>query len=284
MTYNLLLPQLWPVADGVAAFLKREWGIHGLKEEVGPYKQIKLVPTFHATMPDHHVLWVEVSNRPYPPHLDSIVADCMQHGFPARLVVAVPEGLKGSESAEDLARARTKGVGVIAVEGLDGEILVNPLSQSLTGVHPIPRSEFPAKLRFQLSQAESTFRQGDPAKACDTLYGITEHISRRAAEATHVKGFWDPAAKPPKFDKDPWDSVMSNWVKNLDVSKCKYFGDNILHRIIGETPYRNKVVHVPKSNDALRTRDQMLRTRFEDAANILLELVNDAKPLKIKLA
>jgi hypothetical protein len=284
MTYNLLLPQLWPVADGVAAFLKREWGIHGLRTGLGgPYKQIKLVPTFHATMPDHHVLWVEVSNRAYPPHLDGIVADCMQHGFPVRLVVAIPVGLKGSEFAEDLARARMKAVGVIAVEGTDGEILANPLSQSLTGVHPISRSEFPAKLRFQLSQAESTFRQGDPAKACDSLYGITEDISRKAAKATHARGLWYPSARPPRFDKDPWDSVINSWVKNLDTSKCNYFGDNILYRIIGETPYRNKVVHVPKNNNELRARDRMLRTRFEDAANILLELVNDVKPLKIKL-
>jgi hypothetical protein len=281
MAYKLLLPQLWPVADGVAAFLKKEWGIYGLKAEVGPYKQIKLVPTFHAKMPDHHILWVEVSNRAYPPHLDGIVADCMQYGFPVRLVVAIPAGSKGTEFVEDQARAKMKGVGVIAMDGNDGELLVNPLSLSLTGVHPIARSEFPAKLRFHLSQAESTFKQGDPAKACDALYSITEDISRKAARQTHTKGFWLSTAKPPRFEKDPWDSVMNSFVKNLDPNKCKYFGDNILHRIIGETPYRNKVVHVPKDNKELMGRDRMLRTRFEDAANILLELVNDVKPLKV---
>jgi hypothetical protein len=69
-------------------------------------------------------------------------------------------------------------------------------------------------------------------------------------------------------------------IRNLNTNQCKYFGDNILHRIIGVIPYRNKVVHV-KSNAELRARDRMLRTRFEDAANILLELLNDAKPLGI---
>jgi hypothetical protein len=281
MTYKLLLPQLWPVADSVAAFLKREWGIYGLKPEVGPYKEIKLVPTFHATMPDHHVLWVEVSNRAYPPHLDGIVADCMQYGFPVRLVVAVPAGLKGTEFHEDLARARKKGVGVIAVDGNDGEQLANPLSQSLTGVHPIARAEFPAKFRFPVSQAETTFKEGDPTKGCDALYGITESVSRKAAEATFNKGFWNAGSHPMRFDRDPWDTVVKSLVKNLDTAQYGYFGDNILHRIIGVTPYRNKVVHVPKTNVELRARDRMLRTRFEDAANILLELLNDVKPLKI---
>src|ERR1700687_1993923 len=104
MVYKVLLSQLWPVADGVAAFLKREWGIRRLKAEKGADREIKLVPTFPAAPPDHHPLWVEVSNRAYPPHLDGIVADCMQHGLPVRLVVAVPAGLKGKIFAEDSAR------------------------------------------------------------------------------------------------------------------------------------------------------------------------------------
>jgi hypothetical protein len=281
MTYKFLLAQLWPVADGAAAFLKREWGIHGLKAEVAAYKEIPLLPTFRATMTDHHTLWVEVSDRPYPPHLDSVVSDCMLHGLPVRVVVAVSADRKGNQFHEDLARARTKAVGVIAVEGTSGELLANPLSQSLTGVHPITRRDFPSKFRFQLSQAESTFRQGDPAKGCDALYAITEDVSRKAAEGTFKKGYWRSGSKPPRFDKDPWDSVVKSLEKNLDPAQYNEFGDNILHRIIGVTPYRNKVVHVPKSNAELRARDRMLRTRFEDAANILLELLNDVKPLKI---
>ncbi len=280
MNYKLLLPQLWPVADGVAAFLKKEWGIRGLKPETSAYREIKIVPTFKATMTDHHVLWVEVSNRAYPPHLDGLVADCMQHGLPVRVVVAVPAGLKGKIFAEDFSRARLKGVGVIAVEGTHGDILANPLSQSLAGVHPITRSEFPAKFRFQLSQAEATFKGGNPAKGCDDLYGILEDVSRKIARATHSAGLWVAGANPPRFEKDPWNSVIDNLVKNLDTNRCKYFRDNILHRVIGVIPYRNKVVHVNTSAE-LRSRDRMLRTRFEDAANILLELIRDAKPLGI---
>jgi hypothetical protein len=231
-------------------------------------------------MPDHHTLWVEVSNRPYPTHLDGIVADCMQHGFPVRLVVAVPEGTKGKVFHEDLVRARTKGVGVIAVEGNNGQILANSLSLSLAGVHPITRAEFPANFRYQLSQAESTFREGNPAKGCDDLYSIVEDISRKIAEATHTANYWRPGSNPPRFELDPWNSVMDSLVKNLDFNRCRLFGDNILHRVIGVIPYRNKVVH-PRTNAELRSRDRMLRTRFEDAANILLELLTDGKPLKI---
>ena len=279
MTYKVLLSQLWPVADGVAAFLKREWGIRGLKAEKGAYREIKLVPTFHAATPDHHTLWVEVSNRAYPPHLDGIVADCMQHGLPVRLVVAVPAGLKGKIFAEDSARARQRGVGVIAVDGNHGEFLSHPLSLSLAA-DPIPRAEFPARFRYQLSHAESTFKGGNPAKGCDDLYGIIEDVSRKVASATYTANLWRAGGNPPRFDKDPWDSVIQNLIANLNTNQCKYFGDNILHRVVGVIPYRNKVVHV-KTNAELRARDRMLRTRFEDAANILLELLNDAKPLGI---
>jgi hypothetical protein len=282
MIYKFLLAQLWTVADEAAVFLKREWGVTGLKAEVAPFTEITLLPTFRATMPDHHTLWVEVSDRPYPPHLDSIVSDCMLHGLPVRIVVAVSADRKGNQFHEDLARAKKKGVGVVAMNGTRGEWLTNSISQSLTGVHRIARQEFPAKFRFPLSQAELTFLQGDPAKGCDAIYGITEDISRKAAEATFNKGFWRPGSAPPKhFDRDPWDTVMNSLVRNLDPVQYKHFGDNILHRIIGITPYRNKVAHVPKNNKDLRRRDQTLRTRFEDAADILHELIKDVKPLNI---
>jgi hypothetical protein len=281
MPYRLLVPQLSPVADGVAAFLKRQWGVRGLKVEKSAYREIKPIPTFHAGMTDHHMLWVEVSNRAYPTHLDGIVADCMLHGLPVRLVVAVPSGLKGKVFHEDLSRARSRGVGVIAVEGNDGQVLGNALSLSLAGVHPISRTEFPARFRYALAQAEATFREGNPAKGCDDLYAIIEDVSRKVAKASNAAGFWRAGSAPPAFDRGPWDTVMQSLVKNLDVSKCNYFGDNILHRIIGVTPYRNKVVHIVKTAAELRARDGMLRTRFEDAANILLELVTDAKPLKL---
>jgi hypothetical protein len=281
MPYRILVQRLWPVADGVESFLRREWGIRNLRVEQALYKEIKPIPTLLATMSDSHTLWVEVSNRAYPTHLDGIAADCMQHGFPVRLVVAVPDdGAKGKIFHEDLTRARLRGVGVIAVEGNNGRILANPLSLSLAGVHPIPRTEFPAKLRYQLSQAEATFREGNPAKGCDDLYSIVENVSRKIAKATFAAGYWKAGANPLKFETDSWGIVMEALVKNLDIGKCKLFGDNVLHRVIGVIPYRNKVVHF-RTPAELRKRDQMLRTRFEDAANILLELLVDAKTLKI---
>ena len=71
--------------------------------------------------------------------------------------------------------------------------------------------------------------------------------------------------------------------RQLDPNKCRLFKDNILHRILGVTPFRNQVVHVPGTTAELVKRDKMLRTRFEDAANLLLELLTLAKPLKIRL-
>jgi hypothetical protein len=281
MPYKILVQQLWDTADGVVVFLRREWGIRNLSTEEKVYDSLQAVATFSGSMPDNHVLWVEVSNRPYPTHLDAIVADCVQQCLPVRLIVAIPQGSGGPNYNEDLSRARQKGVGVIEMAGDRGGVVVNALSLSLAGVHPIARSEFPEKWRYQLSQAEVTFREGNPAKGCDDLYAIIEDVSRKIAEKTFKKGLWKSGSNPPKFDKDPWSSVVEALERQLDKNKCKLFKDNILHRVLGVTPFRNQVVHVPKTTVALVRRDRMLRTRFEDAANLLLELHTFAKPLKI---
>jgi hypothetical protein len=283
MPFKILVQQLWPTADGVVVFLRAEWGIRNLVTEQKVYDGIDAVATFSGSMPDHHVLWVEVSNRPYPTHLDAIVADCMQQNLPVRLIVAIPKESGGPTYNEDISRARQKGVGVIEMAGENGRVIVNPLALSLAGVHPIQRKEFPEKLRYHLSQAEATFREGNPAKGCDDLYAIIESVSRKIAEKTFKKGMWKAGSNPPNFGKDAWSSVMEALERQLDKNKCKLFKDNILHRILGVTPFRNQVVHVPGTTAALVKRDRMLRTRFEDAANLLLELLTFAKPLKIKL-
>jgi hypothetical protein len=283
MPYKILVQQLWPTADGVVVFLRTEWGIRKLVTEQKVYDGIEAVATFNGSMPDSHVLWVEVSNRPYPTHLDAIVADCIQQCLPVRLIVAIPKGSGGPTYNEDLSRAHQKGVGVIEMAGENGKILVHPVTLSLAGVRPIPRKEFPEKLRYRLSQSEATFREGNPAKGCDDLFAIVEDVSRKIAEKTFKQGLWKAGSNPPKFGTDSWSSVMEALEKQLDKGKCKLFKDNILHRVLGVTPFRNQVVHVPKTTAALVKRDGMLRTRFEDAANLLLELLTFAKPLKIKL-
>jgi hypothetical protein len=196
-------------------------------------------------------------------------------------MVAIPKDSRVPTHDEDLARARQKGVGVVEVAGENGRVLIHPLSLSLAGVHPIPRSEFREKLRYPLSQAEATFREGNPAKGCDDLYAIIEKVSRKIAEKTFKKGLWQTVSTPPKFYKDPWSNVMKALERNLDTSKCKLFKDNIFYRILGVTPYRNQVVHAPRTTAELVKRDRMLRTRFEDATNLLSELLESAKPLRI---
>lgn len=205
----------------------------------------------------------------------------MQLALPVRLIVAIPEKSGGTTRDEDLARARQKGVGVIEVAGESGTVLVNSLSLSLAAVHPIPRHEFPEKYRYHLSQAENTFKEGNPAKGCDDVYGLIEELSRKVARKTFRKGLWKAGTNPPNFATGPWASVMDNLIRNLDTGRCKLFKDNILHHILAITPYRNQVVHVPDSVTALIRRDRLLRTRFEDAANLLLDLIKMAKPLKV---
>ncbi len=74
---------------------------------------------------------------------------------------------------------------------------------------------------------------------------------------------------------------MNSLIRNLDTNRCRLFGQNILHRVLGVTHFRNEVVHDPATLAELIRRDRRLRTRFEDASNLLLDLINAAKPLKL---
>jgi hypothetical protein len=282
MPYTFIVQQLWPVADGAKVVLRNEWGMRNLVEGQKAHDEIDQVPAFHAQMPDHHTLWVEVSDRPYPKHLDAIVADCTQHCLPVRLVVAVPAGQRGGNFNEDMARARQKGVGIIEVDDHGGgRVTAHPLSLALAGVHPIPKKDFPDKYRYRLSQAEGTFRDGNPVKACDDIFAVIEALSRNIAKKTFDKGLWRAHSNPPRFHKDPWESVLNALIRNLDTNRCRLFGQNILHRVLGVTALRNEVVHDPTTRAELIRRDRRLRTRFEDATNLLLDLITAAKPLKL---
>jgi hypothetical protein len=282
MAYRFLAQHSLRTAEAAEAYLRKEWGLKNFRHEESVDSSISHLATLQATTPDHHIIWVEVSDRAYPKHLDAVVLDCVSHSLPVRLVVAVPAGLSGKTYAEDLARARQKGIGVLAVSSSGhGTIVTHPLSLSLASVTPVPRSEFPDKYKYALSQAESTFRDGNPAKACDDIYGMIEALTRRIAAKTYQKGLWKAGSSPPRFDRDPWASVMDSLVRNLDPARCNLFKNNVFHRVLGVIPHRNQAVHIPKNRVELTRRDRELRTRFEEAVSLLLDLAGYSKSLRV---
>src|SRR5438105_2617265 len=208
MIYKALANSLRSVADQVELYLRKKRGIRGFKAEKAIHDDIAC-PTLHAHTRDFHILWVEVSESPYPNTLDRLVLDCIRLGLPVRLYMAVPKPSNPPPSgyAAELARARDFGVGLIEVEGSKVKIVQEPLSLSLNGLRPIPLERFPQKYREALAQAETTFRNGNPAKGCSEIYDEIEALCRRVAEKTAAKGMWTNPPANINFGRDPWASV-----------------------------------------------------------------------------
>ncbi len=286
MNFRHLPAQLWPVAEAAARFFRNNWGISKFKVEEPIDHRIQRRPTLHAVMRDHHFLCVEVSETPYPTGLDSFVLDSRDHFLPVRLFVALPAGSTNADYPRDLQRAQDHGVGVLEVTGGRAKKIHDALSLSLAGLRPIELPKVPQKYRFALSQAESTFRNGNPAKGCSELYDEIEGLSRKIAEKTRKKGLWQtpkPGGKVPTIDfaKAGWARVVRTLIEHLNFNKCPSIDQPLLGRVLGITPHRNASAHKPKSLADLVRRDKQLRTRFENAADVLLDLIQAAKPLRV---
>ncbi len=285
MQYRSLSEELRPVADACARYFNTNWGVSKFKAEEQLDPDIERCPTLQAVTSDGHYLCVEVSESPYPTGLDSFVLDCRDHILPVRLFVAIPAGSKSSSYKSDIDRARGRGVGVLEVSQKRVQCSLDALSLSLAGVRPVEASRFPKKYRLALSQAESTFRRGEPVKGCSLLYDEIEAFSRKIAKKTHSKGYWlapKPGSKPVtiRFDTHPWERLIELFMKNLDPQKCKFFGASLLGRVLGITQHRNDSAH-KKTLAAVKKRDRELRTRFESATDTFFDLVTAAKPLRM---
>ena len=243
-------------------------------------------PSLHAAANDYHFWCVEFSETtPYPPTLDRLVLDCVRQGLPVRLFVALPSGSTDPNYNRDLNRAMDVGVGVIEVTDRNVRIVNEPLSLSLAGVRRIEKRRFPAKYRLALTRAENTFRQGNPVKGCSEIYDETEALTRRIAKKTENKGYWKSTKAasviPVLIATTPWARVVRTLMQELDPRQPPNIPEALLARVLGITAHRNEAGHNPDSRQALIRRDREQRTRFETATDLLLDLVNATKALRV---
>jgi len=191
MNFRHLPEPLRPSADAVVDYFEAERGIRHFVEEEEIHAQVAR-PSLHATANDHHFWCVEFSETtPYPLTLDRFVLDCMRHGLPVRLFVALPSGSTSPDYHRDLNRAIDYGVGVMEVTDNTVHVTNEPLSLSLAGVRRIEKRNFPARYRLALTRAENTFRQGNPVKGCSEIYDELEALTRRIAKKRKPKGIGD---------------------------------------------------------------------------------------------
>lgn len=289
MNYRWLSESLHPTADAAMEYFRGEWGITKFRIEEPIHDDVEYRPSLSATTTDYHWLSIDVSETAYPKGgLDQFVLDCKNRGLPVKHFIAMPADLRDPDSQYNVRRARASGLGLLEVKGNSGTIIYNALSLSLTGCRPIDKKLFPARYRSSLSNAETVFKGGDPAKGCSNIYDEIEALTRAIATKTQKKDAWVKALSGsglPKMDlaKDPWKNVIMAMIKHCDFKKCASAGitDELLSRVVGIIPYRNETGHkLTKMADLLK-RDSQLRTRFETAVDILADMVQAARPLRI---
>ena len=291
MSYRILESPLHPLAEAAKKYFAAEMGLSHFKIEEQIDPNVEFRPTLSCHSKDHYFVCIEVSESAWPHKntLDAFVLDCKNQGLRVKLYVVIPKDIKDSEFGAKLKRAHSNGVGVVELELTGtGHPYQEALPLSLTGIRPNNAAEFPAKYRSALRAAESTFCSGNPGKGCGEIFDLIEGLCRKLAKKTKKNGLWralNPGEKAPKIkiDKDPWANVMKVLENHLELERCgcPKLSDALLARVRGIIPHRNDSGHTPRTLALLKQRDQELRTRFETARDILRDLVNAIKPLRL---
>jgi hypothetical protein len=283
MPYRYLSEHLHAIADEIKQYFRDERGLRNFKIEEEVDKALDYRPTLHANTKDHHIVCVDVQESPYSPALDSVVLDCIKRSFPIRLYVAFPGNPAPHDYKKKVDRARANGVGVIEVRANGVEIIHEALALSLLGVRAINPSRFPAKFRAELTRAESTFRNGSPVEGSLIVYKELESLSRAIVNKTRKKGLWRqlrPGEINPRIKSTtPWQRVTEILMDHLDHQRCPGLPNPLLARVLSVAPHRNETGHKITSLKQLIKRDTELKTRFETATDLLLELIQAGKSI-----
>ena len=283
MNFRSLDASLIPTAEAAASHFRSTHGAKSFEAEAEVDPRLRYRPTLMGTTRDFHSLCVEVTEGTVSQALDAFVLDTVALGLPVRLWIAVPAAVEPAVLGDLMVRAKNRGLGVIQMNGAIGSELTNPVSLSLYGLRTISRRDYPSRYRQALGDAESTFRAGDPAKGCSRMFDELEALTRRIAKRISKRGFWKI---PPTMNLDtaPWSKVVEAIRDMSDRQTLKALSpglnDAMLGSLIGVTPQRNESGHKPSTRSALIKRDQQLRTRFESAADLLLELIRASNPLR----
>lgn len=284
MTYRLLPTELVEYAESAKRYYRTQWGIPeskiSMEEALDDESPRKL--TFHAVAPDHHIICVEVTALVYTDTLDAFVVDCMTRALPVKLYVAIPPEVSADTFKKGVTRAKNNGVGVLEMRSTP-KLLHEALPLSLTGVRKPDSTSFPNSMRQSITSAGNNFAGGDPVGACKAIYAELESLTRKIAQKAAKEPSWWKGGTPTITATEPWSSVARKLYNHFKPEKagCNGLDEAILADILGITRPRNLTNHIPATVAARRKRDQRLRTQFEHAHDLLLELYEQSKPLRV---
>ena len=284
MNFRVLPAELHPAAEQVARFLKEDRGLSRLKIEEPVEDELEYRPTFRAVTPEHYEVWIEINDDPYLSSLDNIVLFCVQNCIPVKLYVGFRAGLSATEYKNKVDESRKKGVGAIEVAGEKCTVIHEAVLLSLAGVRLEERTKFPVRYRSNLSTAEATFKNGDPAKGCSLVYDEIEALSRRLTRKVVDKGWLRGGLAWPNLniEKAAWANVMETLIDRIDLTQLPpSLKKHMLIRVSGLTEIRNESGHKPKSRVDRMRRDRELRTRFESAVDLLRDFIDATRSLRL---
>ena len=162
-------------------------------------------------------------------------------------------------------------------------ITQNAIDLSLAAVRRTNSQDLLRKHRQAFKDAEHTFLNGDPSKGCSRVYEEIEELTRKLATKAASKGWWQPGTLDLK--NGPWRTIvtrMSGQFNFNDVQQtCPKLDGALFNRIGGLTSHRNESGHKPRSRIALVRRDAQLRTRYEHASDVFIEVQDATRPLRL---
>jgi len=287
MIYNALANDLRLTADVVHHYISSNLGLAGIQIESFIESSIDYKPTFVVNTRDHHILCVDVSENIYNPTRWHFISECEKKCIPVKLYVALPSISYGG-FAQDIKEAKTSSVGILDVDTnhRSCQELNAPLSLSLTGLRNFDKTTFPKKHRELIYQAENLFKGGDPNKACSNIYDEIERVTRSIAVKSYRAGKWKVTLSDPTIleNRLAWAKVVLHLRDDLirnRTSRYHVLSETLISRIHGITSHRNDSGHKPRNKKELIKRDSQLRTRMESAVDLLQELTNAVKSLKV---
>jgi hypothetical protein len=285
MSYVALQASLHSTADAAQKFFRSSYGAKNIVIEKAIDSHSPYVTTLTGALQDYHTLCVEVREVVYSSALDPFVLDCRDRSIPIILFVAIPNGTRDPQFQANQKRAKQSGVGIVEVDDTGNGMVIQPaVSLSLGGVRRIRLADYPQKHRQALASAESTFINGNPAKGCSEVYDIIEDITRHLATKTAANKMWPNPLKV-NLQTHSWALVLEALMEGLNYSSvksvCPELKKVFVAELVGLTTYRNETGHKPKNRNQLITRDRQLRTRFEDACDKLLKLIQVTRPLHL---
>jgi hypothetical protein len=287
--FNILEPPLHSTAEGALTFLKDSMGLKGIliESQVMDFKELGFRPVIQGTTSDGSRICVDVAEKlRVQSSIVEFLGSCRTKLSPIKFFIIIPVGgdLGDPDYASHLKRCREHGIGVCTVdEDGTGALIRMALSQLAVGVRPIETSKFPKEFRADLQLQMETYLNGNPVKGCQGIGEMLEHYSRRVAKKARQGGFF---SKTYNVDKKAWASLCEDMLDGLErensgkQTPCHPISKKLVSRVHGYTDHRNEVSHKPKNLKELRTREEKVRTYFEQGADLLHELIVASKKLK----